>query len=358
MNGYSGFGLSIVFVGLLVAGCGTSPNQPQKSQKSLQRSSNFASHPMPKATKAPQAITPAFAILAPGKRAILQETQNGRTVICNSADRWIVYDNDDVNACGTERAGQVVNILQIGKDSQHMKLLNTPDPLVEVQAIDGSWSGWTDTTMLAPQLPQGLAVTLRRAKGDVIAPQITAKVADENGESAGDNADAMVLSQDGGPHGTGFDLVRVTSGPKSGVRGWVLASSVYPRGSTVSVGSFTLVDTVPALHNAPPTLYPYPYVESAVKVDFWLAEGAMCSALQIAAQAIVDAQDNGGDPESSDVATAIDSRHEELLRGTRIAVEGHVNWSCPPATTTFQMTKVLTSDDREGYILSGSLAKS
>jgi hypothetical protein len=161
-----------------------------------------------------------------------------RIAICASPARWHVYDEQDRDGCPKRPAATVVRVLAVQHDFDHLaKTTGRDDPLVRVAPIAGEWRGWTDSIHLMPLLPVGTPLTLRRINGGVRPPQIydspSANGEFTNGISVGDDADAVLVLQDG------FNLrVRMTSGQKRGAIGWANSFEVSPRGLVLSVDTF------------------------------------------------------------------------------------------------------------------------
>jgi hypothetical protein len=206
--------------------------------------------PRPVATRHPRAIalSTVDVTLQSGIIGTLQQTQDGRTVICLSGARWIVYDQTDPNACSTQSAGTDVRVLATGPDSQHMTMTHQRDPLIEVQATDGSWSGWTDATMIAPLLKPGVTLQLAGMSGQVTPVAIEA-TPDGKDEPTDGNVDVVVL-RDGTSKDVGFTFVRVLEGKLRGETGWVLNSQLYDAHHH-ALGHFRRYDGAEIFSNVP-----------------------------------------------------------------------------------------------------------
>jgi hypothetical protein len=177
-----------------VVGCASQPVSQAVPSPSPKPVATIKPRPTPKPTLPPRPIVAPFTVLRSGQQAVLGETLNGRTVICASGALWIEYDNSNPNACSTQAAGTRVTVLQVGPDSKHMQSSNKSDPLIQVQATDGSWTGWTDLTMIAPAVPPGTQVRLSRSDGQVTELGL-AQTPAGNESSIGGNADAIALRQ-------------------------------------------------------------------------------------------------------------------------------------------------------------------
>ena len=112
-------------------------------------------------------------------------------------------------------------------------------PIVKVRANDRSFRGYTALGVLVPQIPAGVAVTLKPGESEKITIAQSQHAELDNGTDLGPHATAVTLRFDPAIADGRDLLVRVTSGKMAGKTGWLYARQAYVNG-TQAINVLTL----------------------------------------------------------------------------------------------------------------------
>lgn len=97
------------------------------------------------------------------------------------------------------------------------------------------------------------------------------------------------------------------------------------------------------------------------QLDFWNSLDAWCRGTLALATEIVEARNEGRDPDYSIVHRL--PGHRDLENGIRVAILGHEGVTCPDTTTEMRFTRIRVTDSDSvlrgeiGYVFEGTLSK-
>jgi len=299
-----------------------------------------------------------FAILKVGQHVL---TDSDAT-FCGTGAHWIHYDQVDRNetGCSDRKTSFPATIIAIGDDSHHSD--SRVIPLVEIQADDNSWSGWSASTGIVPLLPKNTAITITPFDGQVTQATMTRTLG--GSEQVVDKGTyGIVVRQGSDKHETSV-LIHFTSGKFTGSEGWVDNDEIHLRGSLIVLDHMEARSEGTSYYNTSSNSnYPKPLVATpapnpayvlSTNADFWETDTEMCNGMDQAAEALAAGQQ---------IDTSSMDGHHDITAGTRVTVTGHKTGYCPGTTTKVSYTMIEVQDgnsslnNTDGYIVEGILTK-
>jgi hypothetical protein len=157
----------------------------------------------------------------PGRAAYLGDDGGGASTatICDSADHYRDWLNlDSPPGCAHYARGTRVVVERTMSDPAKDTVADAIMPLVQVDAADKSWSGWTQLMTLVPIIPSGTIIEFKREGNDTLRLATTERA--DDGPDLGDVVTAKLVRFD--PLTDSRDIyVTVLDGKYAGKSGWL-----------------------------------------------------------------------------------------------------------------------------------------
>ena len=169
------------------------------------------------------AVLPAWLQLVPGAHAVATSEEGDVTwiAVCASVAKYVAEDAH----CRHVSQGTPAIVEAVIPNRVKTPADPYGTPFVKLRAIDGSWSGYTSASSIAPAIPPGVTLLLTRAPGEEVmrlAPSENA--GSDAGVDLGARAKVVVLRYDPSSQDRELD-VRVLDGRYAGRAGWVYRHS-------------------------------------------------------------------------------------------------------------------------------------
>lgn len=168
---------------------------------------------------------PSWLVLRAGQQAFLGDDGGSAVTasICSSPAAWRDFSSGGDAVCMKKPRGTPVTIISFVHDYNTDPSGKVDEPIVQVQATDHSWQGWTAAMVdLQPRIPSGTQVVLETlGNADVyLAPKQDADL--NAGTLLKGQTLVTIIKQDTKTEDRDL-YVRVASGPHVGERGWVFS---------------------------------------------------------------------------------------------------------------------------------------
>jgi hypothetical protein len=175
------------------------------------------------ATVAAGAVVPGWLVAKPGSVVFTStgEEDSPTTPVCSTIASYREYAAENgAKGCAERPAGLRVAIDTI------VPATSSFGAIAKIHAQNGAFRGYTAVGELLPQIPSGVAVTLKPAANEHLTISDKPSAELDSGLALGAKASAVTIRFD--PASDERDLlVRITSGPNAGKTGWLFARQAF-----------------------------------------------------------------------------------------------------------------------------------